>query len=262
MCWFKSPISKIGYFHFGETDKADPVRSLQRSLEQEQRTRGDQAFAGALIVLPEAFNIKGDYFESVQPDPSVEASVRKISKNLGVCFVVGLIDRSKSDRPGYSRACLIDGSKAETLTYKADRDGSPNYVTHACWDRPLRHRGVFIVSLICHDAADDTPRPRRLDELSRLMAAWQEKKERHRRLLAQMTTHPPPVRVALCIPGRMNEIMSERLAKHWLELCSGSYVIIANGTAGSNSVICHGELLICSEMSTNSVVALPWCDLD
>ena len=61
-------IKRIGFFHFGENNKADPVRSL----EEEVARHSPSALKDSLIVLPEAFNARGGLY---QPDPELDPDV-------------------------------------------------------------------------------------------------------------------------------------------------------------------------------------------
>jgi hypothetical protein len=89
-------LNRVGFFHFGEKDHKNPIGSLGSKLCES--TKG---LAGSLIVLPEAFNVRGDYWDpdnQAQPDPNVKDTLEKIAQHFNVAFVVGFIDRTSEAR--------------------------------------------------------------------------------------------------------------------------------------------------------------------
>ncbi len=73
-------ITRIGVFHFGRMDKSDPIRSLRAALGN---VPGNE-LAEVLVVIPEAFNIRGNYFVeneriSITPSPNPSGKPRGIS---------------------------------------------------------------------------------------------------------------------------------------------------------------------------------------
>jgi hypothetical protein len=56
-----SVFRKIGFFNFGNPDKSRPLDSLEDSIRTCLTDRGEGYLKGSLLVLPEAFNLKGEY---------------------------------------------------------------------------------------------------------------------------------------------------------------------------------------------------------
>jgi predicted amidohydrolase len=234
-----APIEKIGFFHFGDTDKSDPVGSLV--CEMGQATAPSQDFKNALIVLPEALNILGDYKTRGDPDPSVLDRLKEVSRNLEIVFVVGLIVERRNRRR-YSYACLIDGDICRILSCKTDCDWSHNYRPHRVFDQPVLHRGVCIAALICHDAAERTP-----------AGEFEPKTRRHAMLVHRIQARRDGAPLLLCIPARMNALSSEAVAEHWMSQLKNCAVIVANGTPAYPSIIHFGGAPVRSERHGNAV---------
>jgi hypothetical protein len=98
-------LTNIGFFHFGDPDKSNPIDSLRTSLRTSETDN-----AGSLIVLPEAFNIRQGYrnCELCDVDWDMVESLQDISARSRISFVAGLIvgDRTTRELP-YSCGCLI-----------------------------------------------------------------------------------------------------------------------------------------------------------
>jgi hypothetical protein len=161
-------FGSVGYFHFG-LNHSDPFGSLRTALIEKRRL---QRVEGALIVLPEAFNIRKDYWDQESPcvvRPDDLSQTQKVAQDFGVSFVAGLV---LAENVGYSSAYFICGGSDPALmchkTCKDDLgrdDGIPdgmefNYRTcdaDSC-DKDNPHTETFedaktvIAALICVDA--------------------------------------------------------------------------------------------------------------
>src|SRR5476651_680317 len=85
-------LRKAGFFHFGNRcDDADPIGSLRASLAV---ASGQNNLGECLVVTPEAFNIRNDYWipERRHLDVSIKKSLGELSREFEVAFVAGLIE--------------------------------------------------------------------------------------------------------------------------------------------------------------------------
>src|ERR1700722_18569415 len=91
-------LNSVGYFHFQE-DFESPIPALDQAIEDFKKRGG--VLPGALIVLPEAFNIRKPYFDMKAPDvnPAIRDTLATRSRIHGCAFVAGLI---VDDAPGIS----------------------------------------------------------------------------------------------------------------------------------------------------------------
>lgn len=83
-------------------------------------------FAQTVIVLPEAFNIVGEYYEPtkrIEPDASVEAGLKRLSDESRLCFIAGLVNCEGH----FNEAVLIDADHRQVLSRKTANDGSVCY---------------------------------------------------------------------------------------------------------------------------------------
>jgi hypothetical protein len=118
-------LRKLGFFHFCGEDRSDPVGSLRASLIEAAM---EADISGSLIVTPEAFNIKGGYWNpDRRRDPSIRAALNGLSREFKLGLVAGLIEDGDAAELGYSSAYLIDGAACHLLTRKMADDGSRNY---------------------------------------------------------------------------------------------------------------------------------------
>jgi predicted amidohydrolase len=105
-------------------------------------------------VLPEAFNSPGPY-ESAKKrdhDSSLAPSLMRISKSMGVAFVVGLMDGA--DRSSRKSTARLLGPGADVLlAHKVYPDGVGGYQS-SFYFRWHPYRGLKIATLICNDAAE------------------------------------------------------------------------------------------------------------
>jgi predicted amidohydrolase len=208
-------LRNIGFFHLGD-DASDPVEALADCLAEAAK---EAALGEALIVIPEAFNLRGGYWGKDRVvDSSLAGSLQRLSSELGVAFVAGLIEESDAQKKGYSSAYLVDGNERLLLSRKAEDDRSGNY--RQCrdeWNRPVRHRGIGIGALICMDAADFNSPPIK----------------RHEAFLGRMKALESPESV-LCIPARMQTYGSAEVAQAWPDWL---HVIVGNAGSSKPSVI-------------------------
>jgi hypothetical protein len=147
-------LSKVGYFHFGNrAHGSDGFKALRATLEM----AGHESVRDSLIVLPEAFNLRGDYRprtddDEISLDLLMVPKLRRLSQAFDISFVAGLIE-SIGCRVT-SSAYVVSASKCDFLATKVGDDGTGIYE----WglginDQIVSHRGVYIASQICMDSA-------------------------------------------------------------------------------------------------------------
>jgi hypothetical protein len=173
-----SNLTKVGFFHFGSGHK-EPISTLSTALRDVQERCGQDVIDDALIVLPEAFNIRKEYTCKTLPNvaPAILCDLAQMSNTFRCAFLAGLIiEDAPAIDPPYSSAYLIDGfAEPQLLCRKVGRDEtevsrahdfqglSANYT--ACAEqhcRPILHRGIAFVAVLCMDArfeesTDSTP---------------------------------------------------------------------------------------------------------
>jgi len=188
----------------------------------------------SLIVLPEFFNVPGGCGGINRTvDLSVDAALRRVSLEFGVCFVAGLVEEGGRQR--YNSAYLIDGAVRRLLSRKVLNDGSGNYTVAECCDCPCPHRGFGIAALICMDAAD-------------ISACGQP--ERHQALLDRLDDFGAVPRV-LCVPACFTGYDTEKAARYWWK--KGIPTVIANSCPSYPSVIFVDNTPICIDGSQNAI---------
>jgi hypothetical protein len=209
-----------GFFHLDAHHKDHPVDLLEDAL----RKSGQEALFGeSLVVLPEAFNIIGDYqMAALDPDPEVEKRLIILSSKLGLCFVVGLV---RDDSARRSEAVLIDGSIRKVLSLKTLCDGSKCYnASTQQKDEIIPHRGLCIGALICMDAAEGYKDKDFRDK----------QKVRHAKLLEEFRKCAEIT--LLCVPARFGATAPVEVANVWNQ--EGLSIIIGNcGTSIYPSVL-------------------------
>jgi hypothetical protein len=158
-------FTRAGFFHFG-TDHGKPIDSLRAALIDAEET------SGALLVLPEAFNIGKPYRdvgERCDYHPVVLRQLLALSAEFDITFVAGLIVRRVGMRewPPLNAAHLISGpSRCEVICYKRWPDNTDNYTPcPGMCDvmNPLSCNGHWIGAIICRDL-DDAQRSLSLQE--------------------------------------------------------------------------------------------------
>ena len=193
-------LNKIGFFNFGEKAKDKPLDSLQNELSKHP------GLSDCLLVLPEAFNVKGGYLSYQKgecADPSVCAELQNISTGLGVVFVAGLIDPE-----GCNSAILIDGAYCRVLSRKDCQ-----------FDEPIAHRGLRIAALVCNEAdysGGNSRRERRRDKVLNAIEAL------------------PAGPIVLCVPACLSHPIAEKVVRLWEE---PDAMVIANSHLQCASVI-------------------------
>ena len=145
-------LQKVGFFHFG-ADHSTPVQALKCALKDASDVKG------ALIVLPEAFNISVYYYSNTGDRnfaPSVLDKVADLAKEFGVAFVAGLIiQECCGPQPPCSGAYLIESTQQTLMCYKVIPDDSQNYTPcqgTSDFNNPIDYEGIRIGALICADA--------------------------------------------------------------------------------------------------------------
>lgn len=208
-------LQRIGFFHYGSADKAAPSDSLRASLKD--ASAGD--LRDSLIVLPEAFNIVGEYHcTTSKRGPSIARDLREISREFNIAIVAGLVDEDCGEMPGCSSAYLIDGRICKLLSHKNEDDGSHKYKPCGTdCDTPLLHRGICVAALICMDADKSDLRLQ----------------ERHRAMLRGICGVDAP-RAVLCVPAHMTTIESKQLAEQW---SININIVVSNSGVSKPSVI-------------------------
>ena len=211
-----------GYFHLEDgRPRVHPVDSLEQALDT---CCLEDLFSQSILVLPEAFNIIGDYFgaEAGSPDTDVKARLTNVSRNRRLCFVVGLV-RVGAER--YSEAVLIDGGDiVETLSRKRLEDGSPCYEpdNKPAEDKIILHRNLRIGGLVCLDATGWGDR--------------EKQQHRHCKIVEEFGQYTEAG--LLCIPGRFAGPQTIEVAKDWNRR-SISVVIGNCGLAASHPSVLH-----------------------
>jgi hypothetical protein len=230
-------LRKLGFFHFCGEDRSDPVGSLRASLIEAAM---EADISGSLIVTPEAFNIKGGYWNpDRRRDPSIRAALNGLSREFKLGLVAGLIEDGDAAELGYSSAYLIDGAACHLLTRKMADDGSRNYrlCTDDC-DRPTLYNGASVAALICMDAADFSKSNRRQAAILELMA------------------FSKAVHKILCVPAHMMTYGSREVALDWpMDVA----VVVANSSPQQPSVLRFGTDTNCVKANETRVrfAALP-----
>lgn len=179
-------FSGAGFFHFG-CDHERPIESLHYALTEATNV------SGALMVLPEGFNIRKHYRNPDLPGdhrPTVLRHLQELATVYCVTFVAGLIIRQRGflERPPLSAAYLISRSQCTLMCYKRLPDNSRNYTPRARdfeISNPKQHNGHWIGALICRDAGEDHERCIALQERFDAVAS------------------PTAACRFLCIPGHM-----------------------------------------------------------
>jgi hypothetical protein len=80
-------------------------------------------------VLPEAFNVRGDYWDQArrQLDPEIDVDLDELSVRFKVALVTGLIEASITFRISYNSAFLMDRGVRQLHSRKTRDDRSGLY---------------------------------------------------------------------------------------------------------------------------------------
>jgi hypothetical protein len=209
-------IKRVGFFHFGGNDKSDPVGSLQTEIG---KFSGVQ-LTDSLIVLPEAFNVRGGFYNA-EPnlDPHAYFRLLNLAISRRMTFVAGLIDGVR----GANSAYLIGGTCSPILLSRKRSPGWDRLYTPSMRDETTAvvHGGLGITALICDDASYIGQSAEGRNEIIARV-----KKSGARRNL-------------LCVPAHMSITDSVGVAALWWGLIP---VVIANGCATHPSIIRYGDV--------------------
>jgi hypothetical protein len=220
-------LQKIGFFHFGAEDKGQPVRSLIRALEASISERGDRYLDDALIVLPEAFNIRTTYNKPERPayDPGIKACLKVLAAEFKVVFVAGLVvEESVEQVLPFSSAYFLGAQTCKLLTRKrwGDQMDGRLYVACPTWPSvPYSYDDqTAIAALICMDAkkyrkASGTPESSNTE---------------HDALRARMQVTGTQ-RNILCVPAHLGDSLDE-IQESLVNVWSDKDLVIANSSVG------------------------------
>jgi len=151
-------ITRIGFFHFVE-NYAEPVEELSAALK---KTELDD-IKGALVVLPEAFNLGRFYRDAVPPGRFYPTALildqlGDLAQQFGVIFVGGVLEVLPSGNPSppYNSAFLVPprGSAEPTIMSRKAEQGPPGLYTTfdgRCGQNPILCGQVHIAALVCND---------------------------------------------------------------------------------------------------------------
>ena len=224
-------LRKLGFFHFCGEDRSDPVGALRASFVE---AATEEDISGSLVVTPEAFNIRGGYWNPDRRlDPSIRTALSGLSTEFKVALVARLIEDGDAHGPGYSSAYLINGRDCDLLTRKMADDGSHNYrlCTDDC-DKPTLYNGASVAALLCMDAAD-------FSKSNRRQAAVLE------RMAFSESAHK-----ILCVPAHMMTYGSREVALDWpMDVA----VVVANSSPQQPSVLRFGADANCLKANQSIV---------
>lgn len=196
-------ISHLGFFDGpSEGQIADPIGSLRCALSTVGTGSGIPE--GALIVLPEAFNLAEPYWRNdrdvpirdprIRPEDAL-AEIQRFAMDSKIRFVVGLLEHL------HSVAYLVDPERgAQRMCRKTTEDGSGTYVPALGPDdeNPTTLEDSCIGALICADALCQ----KRVESLHE-----------------QMRKIQPRTRI-LCVPAHMNARPGPFEPDYWTVLAS------------------------------------------
>lgn len=140
-------IERVGFFHFGSDRKDDPVGSLAAKIAE----CAAHQTGNSLMVLPEAFNVRGGlYAIDAALDLDAISRLQALSVRHGITFVAGIIDRLG----GSNLACLIDGNCPPVVLSRKQAGGRDCLYTPSSGDHTIAalQAGIGITALVCDDA--------------------------------------------------------------------------------------------------------------
>jgi predicted amidohydrolase len=214
-------LQKIGCFHFGNPDKSRPLLSLENSIKARLAAQGEDDLRDSLIVLPEAFNLRGEYESrdryEVDPATAIKHRLGQLGKLFGIVFVVGLIDNDEAlgPTPPLSSVYLSTSTCCCRLCHKAgkddmaqDADGGALYQPSLePADAPFLHeQTTWIAGLLCMDAVTH-PNPNQ---------PYADNRERHNKLKARMAKLG--AETILCVPARMRALGTKEIEREWPQM--------------------------------------------
>ena len=235
---------KLGFFHYGNPDKSEPVTSLLGVLT---RRAAVEPVAGSLIVLPEAFNIGKPYYDaSTRPntDAAIVGVLQAVAREFRLAFVAGLVLKDDAGLP-YSGAYLVTRQECTALSYKRTADdtayfSNPNYQSYPReWHYPVAYGEACVGALVCADATPFVP------------AAISDIRERQRLIRDRMAG---PCRI-LAVPVCMSSHYSAcGIADEWPD----AHVIVANShpTGCGSHLVVRGRHERSLKAAENDVILL------
>src|ERR1035437_1127674 len=152
-------IRRVGFFHFASDTNGDPIKALEDTLNKakvQDDAEARKGFTESLLVIPEAFNLRFDYFDprSRTIDCGVRGCLIELSQRHKIAIVAGFLD-NHGESLCHNCAYLIDEGELKKLSRKELSDGSDNYYVGSPSDRlddVIEYRGLRIVALVCMDA--------------------------------------------------------------------------------------------------------------
>lgn len=108
-------IERVGFFHFGSDRKDNPVGSLAAKIAE----CAAHQTGNSLMVLPEAFNVRGGFYAiDAALDLDAISRLQALSVRHGITFVAGIIDR-----PGGIEFGVLDRRKLPARGFVAQTSG-------------------------------------------------------------------------------------------------------------------------------------------
>jgi hypothetical protein len=203
-------LAGIGVFHFGQRNLGRPIEQLTQALDE------SPAPADTLLVLPEAFNIKGEYSDT-DHDRTILCSLIELSKRYNIAFMAGLMEGAQApDR--FNGGYLIDSDTVALLTYKRCNDSKGGYTVKKYFE-PKVYRGITLACLICADSYSD---------------ASCSNMEFHKEIKQRFTKAEDGT--VLCVPAHLQTLdPREGIVNHWRQ--HFEVVAFANCTENQESLI-------------------------
>jgi hypothetical protein len=177
-----SRFKSLGFFHF-VNNLRDPLGELGLALDQHR----PHELHEALIVLPEAFNLIGDYHEAALKDAIDHVVFREQLRRLcrsprsskvdeltprKVTFVVGLLDHHQGTRR--NSAYWVSEEGDVLLCHKMGNDAPKYFEPHALTGADIHNPHEGVAALICMDAFDTGQRNDRVGRCQSLLGSPQE----------------------------------------------------------------------------------------
>jgi hypothetical protein len=228
-------IRNIGCFHLGSARKLRPLDSLEKYIKTALAENGETYLADSILVLPEAFNLIGEYEPresyNVEPSSGIKYRLTQLAHQLDAVFVVGLIDNDEANArvPPFSATYLITAACCVRLSRKTGRDDMAKGTWGATLyqaslqpeDTPFLYGGeTWIGGLLCMDADSAQPKQVQVDN-----------RDRHFQLKAQMLDERGATLPVLGVPARMRAMDTTKIEKDWREM----HFILANACDPNDS---------------------------
>jgi predicted amidohydrolase len=210
-------LERFGFFHCEAKLEENPIDELTKAIEKER----PEVLRNSLIVLPEAFNLVGDYHGSshgIGAAREILEGLRMLAVRLQIAFVAGVLEGRTNS------AYWIDGDGKELMCRKIGDDRTRLY--DPCLDNPdgcnpiscaNAHVGALICMDACVDRDENAPHVQRRNDLLK-------------RLNEVKGTR------IVCVPARFSESCGTLT---FLEEIQDGYVVVANGYVGGASFVFH-----------------------